>query len=81
MRSNLRCWPGENCVVGELGIMVAGDVVGVTYGTGESGAADPPQADANNMMVIIDKEQKRTNLYCLLCRLLLTIAYPPYLCL
>ncbi len=61
--------------MGEPGprVVVGGDVVGVTSGAGESGAADPPQADANSMTVIIDKEQKRTNLCWSLIKPLLRI--------
>ena len=55
------------------GVVIGGEVVGVTAGAGESGAADPPQADANSKTVIIVKEQKRTNLYLSLIRLLLRI--------
>jgi hypothetical protein len=65
--------------VGELGVLVAGDVVGVTSIAGESGAAKPPQADANSMIVIIDKKQKRTNLCQSLNNSLLRISKPPAL--
>ena len=63
----------------ELGprVVLAGDVVGEAPGSDKAGGADPPQADANSMMVIIDKEQKRTNLYWTLIKSLLWIAHPP----
>jgi len=50
--------------VGEIGltVVVGGNVVGVTSGAGESGAADPPQAEANSKTMSNDIKQKRTNL-------------------
>jgi hypothetical protein len=39
--------------------VIGGDVVGVVVGSDKAGVADPSQADANNMTVIIAKEQKR----------------------
>jgi len=61
--------------VAELGprVVIAGDVVGVVPGSDKTGVADPPQADANSMTAIIDKEQKRTNLYWTLIKSLLWI--------
>ena len=61
--------------MGELGprVVVAGDVVGVVVGSDKAGVADPPHADANSMTVIIDIEQKRTNLCWSLIKSLLRI--------
>ena len=63
----------------ELGprVVVAGDVVGVVPGSDKAGVADPPHADANSMTVIIDIEQKRTNLCWSLIKSLLSISLPP----
>jgi hypothetical protein len=57
--------------------VVGGDVVGVVVDSDKAGVADPPQADVNSMTVIIDKEQKSTNLCWSLIKSLIRISLPP----